>query len=72
MLSIFEMFDEMKLLKIVPKAAISVRKNRVADTRPSEKINSSFFFKLSSIILLVRTLLQKTMVIGFDKVKIKP
>lgn len=71
-LRILESVGEIKLLKTVPSKAIIDRKNKVADTKPKAKINSSFLFRLSSMILLVRTQPQKTIVIGVDSVRSSP
>ena len=66
------MLSGMKLESTVPRIATDVRNNKVAETNPIENIINSFFFNLSSMILVVSTLPQKTIVIGLDKVRTNP
>ena len=68
----FEIFSGMKFDNIVPNTATNVKNIKVEDTKPTENIVNSFLLNLSSIILVVNTLPQKTIVIGLDKVNIKP
>ena len=70
--NIFEIYSGMKLESIVPNIATNVKKNKVAETKPIEKIINSFFSNLSSIIFVVNTLPQNTIVIGLDKVNTNP
>lgn len=62
----------MKLDNMVPNTATTDKNIKVAETNPTEKIINSFFSNLSSIILVVKTLPQKTIVIGFDNVNTNP
>ena len=70
--NMFEMFSGIKLESTVPNIATDVKKNNVAETKPIQKTTNSFFSNLSSIIFVVNTLPQKTIVIGFDKVNTNP
>ena len=69
---ILEMFSGIKLDNIVPNITIKVKNISVEDTSPTENTISSFLFNLSSIIFVVNTLPQKTIVIGLERVSINP
>ena len=56
----------------MPNIATVVKNNNVADTKPTENTINSFLLNFSSIILVVNTLPQNTIVIGLDNVKIIP
>ena len=70
--NIIETFLGIKLDIIVPNTATIVKNISVEDTKPTEKNANFFLFKLSSIIFVVKILPQKTIVIGLERVKIKP
>lgn len=69
---ILDIFSGIKLDNIVPNTATNVKNINVEDTKPTENTVNSFLLNLSSIIFVVNTLPQKTIVIGFDKVNINP
>lgn len=70
--NILDIISGIKLDNIIPRIATIDKKNKVADTNPIKKIINSFFLKFSSIILVVNTLPQNTIVIGLESVNTNP
>lgn len=58
--------------RIVPNNATLVKNNKVEETNPIANKTNCLFVNFSSIIFVVKTLPQNTIVIGLDKVRINP
>lgn len=72
---IFNTFDTdsgIKPDKTVPSKATNDKNKSVAEINPIENITNYFYFNPSLIIFVVKTLSQKTIVIGLDNVNINP